>query len=592
MLVQHSSMLMVLLLFVSLFPLTAFAAQPVTTGVSIPDVSMKIDDMVTVTITVLSDSAVFKLISGEIGGYPLDPDEFSKVNDTTYTTIFWINEGGNDYAAGDDIPVINLVLSSACGPSVPWNAPISQTNDPIDANRPTRPVAPDLDERSDSGRVNDDDITRENMPTFSGAAEGNSRMAVYRDENILLGTTTADADGSWSITSKLIPDGSHEITVTATDPVGSTSVPSFPLEVLIDTQAPNTPGNRNPAENTRTNPPLPELTWTAPADPGESGIHNYRIQIEGPRARDHYTDNLFYAPRLDLEGTYTWRILAYDNAGNAGEWSADWTFAVIPKPELTVHFIDVGQGDAILLNLGEIEVLIDGGGKSPGIVAYLKAHVDGPLEVMVATHPHADHIGGLIKVLDAFEVEKIWLNGDEHTTRIFKEFSDQVNAECASVRKAKRGDWITAGSLTLLVLHPANPLSTDLNENSVVLRLSYGNIDFLFTGDATKKAENSILIFTTETQTEIQTEILKVGHHGSSTSSSENFLARVQPKVAIYMAGSGYKHPHDETIRRLDEIGAEIYGTDINGTILIITDGLSYRVQTQKGQCSRRCFHR
>ncbi|MCL0077212.1 MBL fold metallo-hydrolase [Dehalococcoidia bacterium] len=256
---------------------------------------------------------------------------------------------------------------------------------------------------------------------------------------------------------------------------------------------------------------------------------------------------------------------------------------VDPKPvlpEMTVHFIDVGQGDAILLDVGEIEVLIDGGGKSPGVVVYLREHVDGPLEVMVATHPHADHIGGLIAVLDAFEAEEIWLNGDPHTTKTFHEFMRQVDAEGASVSEAERGDWIEAGILTLLVLHPTKPLFDDINENSIVLRLSYGDIDFLFTGDAEGKAETSILDFVAE----LQAEIFKVGHHGSKTSSSAAFLDQVQPEVAIYMAGSGnrYGHPHAETISALEGIGAEIYGTDINGTILIITDGISYIVQTEK----------
>ncbi len=249
-------------------------------------------------------------------------------------------------------------------------------------------------------------------------------------------------------------------------------------------------------------------------------------------------------------------------------------------PELTVHFIDVGQGDAILLDIGETEVLIDGGGKSPGVVVYLREYVDGPLEVMVATHPHADHIGGLIAVLDAFEVEEIWLNGDTSTSKTFQQFMSRVNAEGASVHEAGRGDSIEVDVLTFLVLHPVKPLFDDINNNSVVLRLSYGNIDFLFTGDAEMEAEASILAFGPE----LQSEILKVGHHGSKTSSSKAFLAEVQPEMAIHMAGTGnrYGHPHAETISALEGIGAEIYGTDMNGTIVVTTDGITYEVQTEK----------
>ena len=261
------------------------------------------------------------------------------------------------------------------------------------------------------------------------------------------------------------------------------------------------------------------------------------------------------------------------------------TVAPTSEPEsdllpLNVYFFDVGQGDAILIDHGTYEVLIDGGDKASGIVNYLGPYLDGSLEVVVATHPHADHIGGLIAVLDAFEVEEIWLNGDTSTTKTFQQFMSRVDAEGASVYEAERGDWIEVGVLTLLVLHPIKPLFDDINENSIVLRLSYGDIDFLFTGDAERKAETSILDFAAE----LQAEILKVGHHGSRTSSSAAFLAQVQPKVAIYMAGIGnrYGRPHEETISALEGIGAEIYGTDIYGTILIITDGISYVVQTKK----------
>ena len=161
--------------------------------------------------------------------------------------------------------------------------------------------------------------------------------------------------------------------------------------------------------------------------------------------------------------------------------------------ELEVHFIDVGQGDSILIDLGETEVLIDGGGKSPGVVTNLKNCVDGAIEVMVATHPHADHIGGLIAVLDAFEVEEIWLNGDTSTSKTYQEFMSRVSAEDASIHEALRGQSIDVDGLTFHILHPTEPLVGDINNNSIVLRLSYGDIDFLFTGDAEKEAEVSIL---------------------------------------------------------------------------------------------------
>jgi competence protein ComEC len=249
--------------------------------------------------------------------------------------------------------------------------------------------------------------------------------------------------------------------------------------------------------------------------------------------------------------------------------------------ELKVHFIDVGQGDSILIDLGETEILIDGGDKSPGVVTYLKQYVDEPLEVMVATHPHADHIGGLIGVLEAFEVQQIWLNGDTATSETYSQFMSAVNSEGAQVYEARRGDTIEVGALSFNVLNPAS-LDDTTNNNSIVLSLSYGENDFLFMGDAEKEAEASMLAAGVVQDI----EVLKVGHHGSKTASSLDFLNVAKPEIAIYMAGTGnsYGHPHQETIDALTQIGAEIYGTDTCGTIVVTSDGESLTIQSEK-QC-------
>ena len=250
---------------------------------------------------------------------------------------------------------------------------------------------------------------------------------------------------------------------------------------------------------------------------------------------------------------------------------------------LTVHFIDVGQGDSILIDLGSTEVLIDGGDNSANIVPYLQQYVDGNLEVMVATHPHADHIGGLIDVFSAFQVDQIWYNGEASSSATYSSFINLVQAENAQVHVGKRGDSITVEALSFLVLNPCD-LSGTTNNNSLVLSLSYGNIDFLFMGDAEKEAETTMLMASDIPIPDI--EILKVGHHGSRTASSANFLAATTPETAIYMActGNSYGHPHAETILALENIGSHIYGTDINGTIKISTDGNTYNVITQQGE--------
>ena len=262
------------------------------------------------------------------------------------------------------------------------------------------------------------------------------------------------------------------------------------------------------------------------------------------------------------------------------EWSHNTSTPTAVTGKLQVHFIDVGQGDSILIDLGTTEVLIDAGEKSPGVTDYLKKYVDGDLEVMVATHPHSDHIGGLLKVLDEFTVDNIWVNGDEATSKTYTDFMATANDEGAQVHEARRGDTIVAGALTFKVLNPIDPLFDNTNDNSIVLSLSYGSIDFLFTGDAEIDAEASMI--SAGVLSDI--DILKVGHHCSRTASSAAFLNITKPEVAVYMAGVGntYGHPHQESLTALKNIGATIYGTDKSGTIVIRTDGTSYTIQTEK----------
>lgn len=241
---------------------------------------------------------------------------------------------------------------------------------------------------------------------------------------------------------------------------------------------------------------------------------------------------------------------------------------------LVTHFIDVGQGDAILIDYGTYEMLIDGG-RGSNCASYIQTYVDGPLEVMVATHPDADHIGGLDDVLDSFDVEHIWLNRDTGGTQ-YDAFMDKVSVEGAQIHEAQRGDLITLSTLTFDILHPVLPLGSDKNDNSIVLRLSFGEVDFLFTGDVEKGAEASMV--TSDLIDDI--DILKVSHHGSDSSSTESFLGAAQPEVAICSAAKNntYEHPTQEVLCRLHNAGATIYGTDVHGTILVVTNGTAYCV--------------
>jgi beta-lactamase superfamily II metal-dependent hydrolase len=249
-----------------------------------------------------------------------------------------------------------------------------------------------------------------------------------------------------------------------------------------------------------------------------------------------------------------------------------------PPVSLTVHFIDVGQGDSILIDLGETEVLIDGGSKGTGAANYIDAYVDGPLETIVVTHPHEDHIGGLPDVFDKYDVKEVWLNGETATSKAYTDLMNAINTEGSIVHEAKRGMSIQVGTIVFSVLNPETPLTDDVNNNSIVLRLSYGETDFLFMGDAQKQAESSMLSLLTST------EILKVGHHGSDTSSSTNFLNVVKPEIAIISVAkvNSYHHPAQVTLDDLTAIGATIYKTSDSGTITVTTDGNTYTVQTEK----------
>ncbi len=252
--------------------------------------------------------------------------------------------------------------------------------------------------------------------------------------------------------------------------------------------------------------------------------------------------------------------------------------ATTPTPSMTVHFIDVGQGDAILIDSGSTEILIDAGEKNSGAADYIKNYIDGPIEVMIATHSHTDHIGGLIPVLEYFSVRDIWLNGENASTKTFAEFMNVVNTEQAVIHRAERGNFIQAGTLTLQVLHPAQSFSGDANGSSIVVSMVYGSVKFLFTGDADSEAESDMLSSLSDV------DILKIAHHGSRYSSSPEFLSAVKPEVAIYCAGTGnsYGHPHAETINVLNMAGTKVYGTDTHGTITVKTDGKTCVITTAK----------
>jgi beta-lactamase superfamily II metal-dependent hydrolase len=250
-------------------------------------------------------------------------------------------------------------------------------------------------------------------------------------------------------------------------------------------------------------------------------------------------------------------------------------------PLFQISFIDVGQGDAILLRDGTgFDVLVDGGRPSAGglvLDTLRRAGVD-DLEALVATHPDQDHIGGLVTVLEATDipVEAAYYNGYPGDTDRWFQFTAAVAAEGLVLIPAQSSQTLTWGRMTAAVLNPAPGQSNpDPNEASVVLRIELGEIEVLLTGDMEAGAEADLL----DQGVPLSAEVLKVAHHGSNSSSTAGFLAAVEPITAVISSGSNpYGHPHPDILQRLSEAGARAWRTDFLGTVVVTSDGTTYSI--------------
>ncbi len=238
---------------------------------------------------------------------------------------------------------------------------------------------------------------------------------------------------------------------------------------------------------------------------------------------------------------------------------------------LSVHFIDVGQADSILVLLpnGE-DMLIDAGQNGDGddVVAYLTKQGVTDIEYAVGTHPHADHIGGMDDVLKAIPTDILYMPAFSADTKTYKDVLAAAEEKNVPIQTAGAGITVyNSDGLSITMVAPVGD-SSDPNDASAVLLVTYLNRTFLFTGDAEAKSEEEI-------QGDIAADVLKVGHHGASTSSTAAFLNRVKPQYAVISVGKGnsYGHPTDQTLSRLSAIGAAIFRTDEEGTIVFTSDG-------------------
>jgi len=266
--------------------------------------------------------------------------------------------------------------------------------------------------------------------------------------------------------------------------------------------------------------------------------------------------------------------------------------SVGPPPSggtLAVAFLDIGQGDSILIRSPNgTTLLIDGGNSDKDgrevIVPKLQEWGADHLDVMVATHPDADHIGGLPYVLENFPVETVALTGQVHTTQIYERFLTDIRDLHINAIQVRTGTTIPFDSaVNLEVLGPDDrfvQVQGDNNNASIVIKLTYGQVSFMFTGDAEGEEEAAILA----SGADLRSTVLKVGHHGSRSSTSEDFLAAADPQMGVISAGEGnrYGHPHQEILDRLAQHGVTIYRTDLSGTITITTDGSTINVETDR----------
>lgn len=247
---------------------------------------------------------------------------------------------------------------------------------------------------------------------------------------------------------------------------------------------------------------------------------------------------------------------------------------------MTAHFLYVGQGEATLLMGPDFAVLIDAGDVGRyDIVPQLETAGVEYLDVVVNTHPHADHLGQLPDVMEAFPVHEVWMSGKEHYTVAYEEALDAILDSSARYLEPRAGEKYSIGSLQVEVLHPQY-IVEDIHASFLALRVQFGDFGMLLTGDIEHCTEAKIL----EGKHNVQAQVLQLGHHASRTSSSDDFLDAVAPEIAIYSAGfcNSYGHPHAQVVERILRRDITLYGTEAYGTIVVATDGTQYWVTPER----------
>jgi competence protein ComEC len=271
---------------------------------------------------------------------------------------------------------------------------------------------------------------------------------------------------------------------------------------------------------------------------------------------------------------------------NAIETKLNTVVPSTDSEQLKIHFIDVGQADSILVQQGNHYMLVDAGNNedSQALKNYLDQQKVTELQYFVGTHKDEDHIGSADYVINSFKVGKVYFPKQTATTKTFEDFVIAVKNKGLQLTAPTVGDSFKLGEATVTILAPNNSSYTDANDYSIVLKVQYGNTSFLLTGDAETVSESEMLL----KGLDVSATVLKVGHHGSLSSTSQNFLDKVNPKYAVISVGKGntYGHPTQEVMDRLKAKSVKVYRTDESGTIVATSNGTDVSFNVTPGSYS------
>ena len=254
--------------------------------------------------------------------------------------------------------------------------------------------------------------------------------------------------------------------------------------------------------------------------------------------------------------------------------------------EMQMHFLDIGQGDCILVMSEGETMLVDTGDRDDNynqkIIDYLNHYEITTIDYLILTHPDADHIGGAPDVINTFDVEKCIMPDYEKDTKIFEDTLSALEERNVEVIEAVSGNTFSVGEAECEILAPLKNTYTDVNDASVVIFLQFGERSVLLTGDA--EAESEADMVAEYSAGKLKADVLKSGHHGSRTSSGEAFLDKVDPKYVVISCGvdNKYDHPHEETLEKYEERKIKIYRTDRDGTVILKTDGKTITFTVEK----------